>query len=141
MPPRAIAITTLTLALSGLSAFADSVSLPPADEARAQKLFREVRCVVCVAQPIAESDARLSEQMRDRIRTDIAAGLSNEDILASLSATYGDSIRLKPKVEPRTAILWAAPWAALILGALFIGLSRRRKIAAPSELSEADHER
>jgi cytochrome c-type biogenesis protein CcmH len=91
-----------------------------------------------VAQPIAESDARLSEQMRDRIRTDIAVGLSNENILASLSATYGDSIRLKPKVEPRTAILWAAPWAALILGTLFIGLSRRRETDA---LSEADHER
>lgn len=138
MQPRALIISALILALSGLSAFADSVTLTPAEEARAQKLFREVRCVVCVAQPIAESDARLSEQMRDRIRMDIAAGLSDEDILAFLSATYGDSIRLKPKVEPRTAILWAAPWAALILGALFIGLSRRRKTAA---LSEAYYER
>lgn len=125
MIKRASSMVLIT-ALLCASALADTVTLPIDQEARAQDLFREVRCPVCVAQPIAESDAQLSGQMRDRIRNDIVQGLSNEEILAALSATYGDSIRLKPKFELRTAPLWAAPWFAVLAG-LFIIISMRRR--------------
>jgi cytochrome c-type biogenesis protein CcmH len=64
--------------------FADS-NLPPAywsdrqlpdprQEAQAQALMGELRCLVCQGQSIADSDAELAGDMRDLVRRRIAAG-------------------------------------------------------------------
>ena len=72
-------------------ALADS-SLPPArwanrqlpdprQEARAEALMEELRCLVCQGQSIADSDAELAGDMRNLVRTRIAAGESPAVIL------------------------------------------------------------
>ena len=49
--------------------------LPDAkQEAKAQALMQELRCLVCQGQSIADSDAELAGDMRDLVRRRIAAG-------------------------------------------------------------------
>ena len=46
----------------------------PKQEAKAQALMAELRCLVCQGQSIADSDAELAGDMRDLVRRRIAAG-------------------------------------------------------------------
>ncbi len=55
------------------------------------------------------------------------AGDSDEEILAYLTARYGDFILLKPPVKPATWALWAGPFLVLALGAVGVALFLRRR--------------
>lgn len=120
--------------------FADS-NLPPAywanrqlpdpdQEARAQTLMSELRCLVCQGQSIADSDAELAGDMRDLVRRRIAAGQKPSAIRAWLVQRYGSWISYKPTDEPAAWPLWIAPVALLFAGALL--LRRRVKLKSMS---------
>jgi cytochrome c-type biogenesis protein CcmH len=113
--------------------FADS-NLPPAywanrqlpnpkQEAAAQALMEQLRCLVCQGQSIADSDAELAGDMRDLVRRRIAAGEKPSAIRGWLIQRYGTWISYKPTAEPAAWPLWLAPLALLLVGAWFI---RRR---------------
>jgi cytochrome c-type biogenesis protein CcmH len=95
----------------------------PKQEARAQALMAELRCLVCQGQSIADSDAELAGDMRDLVRRRIAAGEKPTAIRAWLIQRYGTWISYKPTDEPAAWPLWLAPIALLLIGA---GLIRRR---------------
>ena len=95
----------------------------PAQEAKAQALMEELRCLVCQGQSIADSDAELAGDMRDLVRRRIAAGENPPAIRAWLVQRYGTWISYKPTAEPAAWPLWLAPLALLVVGAFLI---RRR---------------
>ena len=95
----------------------------PAQEARAQGLMAELRCLVCQGQSIADSDAELAGDMRDLVRRRIAAGEKPSAIRAWLVQRYGSWISYKPTDEPAAWPLWLAPLALLVAGGW---LARRR---------------
>jgi cytochrome c-type biogenesis protein CcmH len=120
----------LLLALAAAPALADS-NLPPAywanrqlpdpkQEARADALMEEIRCLVCQGQSIADSDAELAGDMRDLVRRRIAAGESPTAIRAWLIQRYGSWISYKPTAEPAAWPLWLAPLALLLAGAFLV---------------------
>jgi cytochrome c-type biogenesis protein CcmH len=95
----------------------------PRQEAEAQALMDQIRCLVCQGQSIADSDAELAGDMRDLVRRRIAAGEKPSAIRAWLIQRYGTWISYKPTTEPAAWPLWLAPLALLLVGAWFI---RRR---------------
>jgi cytochrome c-type biogenesis protein CcmH len=114
-------------------AWADS-NLPPAywanrqlpdarQEAKAEALMEQLRCLVCQGQSIADSDAELAGDMRDLVRRRIAAGERPSAIRGWLIQRYGTWISYKPTTEPAAWPLWLAPLALLLAGAFLI---RRR---------------
>ena len=120
-------------------ALADS-SLPPApwanrqlpdarQEAQAQALMEEIRCLVCQGQSIADSDAELASDMRDMIRRRIAAGERPGEIRAWLIERYGPWISYRPPTAPIAWPLWLAPILLLLAGAIIARtrLKARRK--------------
>lgn len=118
-------------------AFADS-NLPPSywayrqlpdakQEAKAQELMQEIRCLVCQGQSIADSDAELAGDMRDLVRRRIAAGEKPDQIRAWLIERYGDWISYRPSAKPIAWPLWAAPVVLLIFGAAVAAGRLRRK--------------
>jgi len=95
--------------------------LPDAgQEARAQGLMAELRCVVCQGQSIADSDAELAGDMRDLVRRRIAAGEKPSDIRAWLVQRYGSWVSYRPTDEPAAWPLWLAPIALLGAGGLLL---------------------
>ena len=131
---------TLALALA-VPAFADS-NLPPSywayrqlpdpkQEAEAQALMEELRCLVCQGQSIADSDAELAGDMRDLVRRRIAAGEKPDQIRAWLIQRYGDWISYRPTAKPIAWPLWATPIVLLIFGgSVALGRLRTRKSGA-----------
>lgn len=104
----------------------------PAVEARAVSLFREIKCPICVAQSVAESDAIISKDLRKHIRREIIAGKTDQQILETLALRYGDSILLNPRIEVSTIPLWIAPWFFLILGLYVWRQSHKRQKKMPN---------
>ena len=95
----------------------------PRQEAQAQALMNELRCLVCQGQSIADSDAELAGDMRDLVRRRIAAGEQPAAIRGWLVQRYGSWISYRPTAEPAAWPLWLAPLALLLVGAFMI---RRR---------------
>ena len=98
----------------------------PKQEAKAQALMEEIRCLVCQGQSIADSDAELAGDMRDLVRRRIAAGEKPAAIRAWLVQRYGSWISYKPTAEPAAWPLWLAPLALLLVGAVLVGKRIRR---------------
>jgi cytochrome c-type biogenesis protein CcmH len=116
----------------------------PAIDRRMIALTRELRCLVCQNETLADSQAGLAEDLRREIRGMIAAGRSDREIVDFLVARYGDFIRYRPPVAPRTWLLWAGPGVAALggLGALLLVVRRRQRVAADAApLTADDHAR
>jgi cytochrome c-type biogenesis protein CcmH len=135
---KRIALAVTLLAAQPL--LADS-NLPPAywanrqlpdarQEAQAQALMGELRCLVCQGQSIADSDAELAGDMRDLVRRRIAAGEKPSAIRAWLVQRYGSWISYKPTDEPAAWPLWLAPILLVLIGAWLI--RRRIRLKATS---------
>ena len=102
----------------------------PRQEAQAEALMEQLRCLVCQGQSIADSDAELAGDMRDMVRRRIAAGQKPSEIRAWLIQRYGTWISYKPTTEPAAWPLWLAPIGLLLIGAWLI--RRRIKLRAKS---------
>jgi len=115
----AICIAQPSLADSSLpAAYWSNRQLPDAkQEAQAQALMEQLRCLVCQGQSIADSDAELAGDMRDLVRRRIAAGEKPSAIRTWLIQRYGTWISYKPTTEPAAWPLWLAPLALLLIGA------------------------
>jgi cytochrome c-type biogenesis protein CcmH len=104
-----------------------------AQEARAQALFRDIRCVVCQHEAISDSPAGVAADLRQLVREEIAAGRSDDQVKADLVRRYGDFVLFKPPVRGGTWLLWFGPATAVLLAALALWRSsRRRRIEAPA---------
>ena len=99
----------------------------PALESRARALSRQLRCLVCQNQSIDDSDAELARDLRIEVRKQLATGASDDEIMATLQATYGDYVLLNPPVSPGTYILWGSPVAILLAGLVIMLAGRRRR--------------
>ena len=89
----------------------------PKQEAEAKALMEQLRCLVCQGQSITDSDADLAGDMRNMVRTRIAAGQPPAEVRRWLIERYGNWVSYKPPVEPATWPLWAAPLVLLLAGA------------------------
>jgi cytochrome c-type biogenesis protein CcmH len=102
-------------------------------EARAQGLMREIRCVVCENEPVSQSTADIAVDMRRKIRDQVSEGKSDSEIRGFFIERYGQYVSLRPPSEGLGMLLWAFPFALLIGVAGFIGWrsfrSRRRDLA------------
>ena len=113
----------------------------PAQEARAENVGRQLRCLVCQNESIEDSNADLARDLRRIVRSRIAAGDADSQAIEWVVARYGDFVRLRPPMNAATALLWASPVLAVLGGLGFALLSRRRAPAVPDPLTEAERSR
>jgi len=89
-------------------------------EVRYQNLIAELRCPKCQNQNIADSNAPISQDMRNEVYEMMQAGASNEEIVDALVARFGEFVRYKPELDSRTFLLWATPAIAVFGGLLVV---------------------
>ncbi|HET6619893.1 MAG TPA: cytochrome c-type biogenesis protein [Dongiaceae bacterium] len=104
----------------------------PKLEQRARDLSREIRCVVCQSQSVADSDADIAREVRGIIREQIAAGRSDQDIRDYLVARYGDFVLFDPPFKASTYVLWIGPFALLVAAGIGVALYFRRRAQEPA---------
>lgn len=114
----------------------------PVLEERLMNLSRELRCLVCQNETLADSRADLAVDLRNEIREQMKAGKTDQEIIAFLTARYGDFVLYRPPVKGTTYFLWFGPFV-LLLGGLFLlfrYLKQRRQLITEKPLS-ADQRR
>jgi len=109
----------------------DGVALTPQQEARAEVIGEELRCLVCQNESIEDSSATLAKQLRVIIREQVIAGASPEEIKRYMVQRYGIFVLLKPPLSPLTLLLYASPALALAIGFFVAWMGRRNRISVP----------
>jgi cytochrome c-type biogenesis protein CcmH len=117
--------------LAAIAADAVPTEMDPVKAARAVRLAEQLRCLVCQNQSIAESNAELANDLRSQIREQIAAGKSDDEIVAYMVNRYGDFVLYRPPFKATTLLLWAGPALLLVGGALVLARNVRRRQSVP----------
>ena len=135
-----LAVFALTFLAAVGGAQTDEGPSDPVLNARYQALIREVRCLVCQNQTIADSNADLASDLRREIGEMLAAGATDTEISDFLVARYGDFVLYRPPLQPNTWLLWGGPAAMLAIGlVVFAGVMRSRS-AQPLDEDELDED-
>jgi cytochrome c-type biogenesis protein CcmH len=115
----------------------------PVIEQRLANLSKELRCLQCQNQTLADSPAGLAADLRREIREQMKAGKSDQQIIAFLTQRYGDFILYRPRVTYTTYLLWFGPFVLLLAGlyVLFRYIRQRRDSIAEQPLSADEHRR
>ena len=115
-------LALLGLALPGYAIDPSNTLEDPVQDALYKKITKEVRCLVCQNQTIADSTAPLAADLRREIRRKIEAGQDEEQIKDFLVERYSDFILYKPRFKSWNLILWIGPGVLVLIG--FISLVR-----------------
>lgn len=114
------------------------------DALRYKALTEELRCLVCQNQSLADSNAELATDLRERVYTMITQeGASNEEIVDFMVARYGNFVLYRPPLTPSTLLLWFGPFALALVGItlLLIKIRSRRGLPRRVSLSDAEQKR
>ena len=140
-----LALSLLSTAVFASAANEAALAEDPVAEKRLQGLSKELRCLVCQNETIADSNAELAVDLRREIRGMIRDGRSDADILDFMVTRYGDFVLYRPPVKAITLLLWAGPILLLLIGLITMrSYLKRRSIqvaAAEKPLSAEETQR
>lgn len=87
-------------------------------------LIKEIRCMVCQNQNIAESEAPLAVDLKNKVKDMINEGRDEKYIKNYMSSRYSDFILYDPPLRLQNYILWFGPF--IFLGFITYILFRRK---------------
>jgi cytochrome c-type biogenesis protein CcmH len=108
--------------LAGALAFGQEAAdhpLPPALEARAERIGKQLRCAVCQGMSVTDSPSSMAKAQLNHVREMVAQGKSDEEIRQYFIARYGTWILLNPPAEGFAWLVWLLP-VALVIGGGFV---------------------
>ena len=104
-----------------------------AQEQTFHELTKELRCPKCQNQDIADSNAGLAKDLRDKTYQMVREGKDKEEVVDYMVARYGNFILYDPPLMGSTLILWLGPLLVIVIGVTTIVVrSRRRPVAVKS---------
>jgi len=138
----AVSIGAFALAIAGvLGMFASSAAVEAVDangqledhalQARFERITLELRCLVCQNESIADSNVELAGDLRRQVREMLVAGKSDDAIFKFMTDRYGEFVRFSPPLEPKTLLIWGAPFIMLLLGSVIIYRVTRQRSRMP----------
>jgi cytochrome c-type biogenesis protein CcmH len=122
-----LALCLLSTGVHATAAREAALAADPVAEKRLQALSKELRCLVCQNETIADSNAELAVDLRREIRGMIGDGRSDGEIIEFMVARYGDFVLYRPPVKAVTLLLWGGPVALLLLGLFLLQSYLRRR--------------
>lgn len=123
---------TLLLALVVFTPFTASAAeeLLQFKDAQQQALYRELtaelRCPKCQNQNIADSNAVVAVDMREKTYQLVQQGQNKEQVIDFMKQRYGDFVHYQPPVQWSTIWLWLAP-LLLVAGMFLVMLQKQRR--------------
>ena len=113
---------------SGTAAALDPIDYQsPAEEQRFRALAAELRCVMCQNQSIADSNAPIAHDLRMEVLRLMRDGKDDDQIKAYLVERYTDFVLYEPPLRGGNWLLWAGPFALLLIGGFAVAAVIRSK--------------
>ena len=141
---KSLLLALLLLATVGPAwAISDPAEMLPnhAEEARAEQIGQQLRCLVCQNESIEDSGAALAADLRKIVRQRVSAGDPDRQVVAWMVARYGNFVRLSPPFDAITFLLWGSPFLALAVGGGAAFWAARRRQPPPPPLSPQERQR
>lgn len=88
----------------------------PQQTAQFNALLKELRCLVCQNQDLADSNAGLANDLRAQVYQFVKEGKTTPEIKAYLTDRYGEFILFSPPINGHTGLLWFGPGFFLLAG-------------------------
>lgn len=101
-----------------------------AQELRFQALTKQLRCVVCQNESLADSGAPLAADLRRDVFAQMQAGKSDAEIKTWLTLRYSDYVLYDPPLRNGTWLLWFGPLLILLAGGAVVAINVRRRAKA-----------
>ena len=102
-----------------------------------EELTKELRCPKCQNQNIADSDAVVAKDLRDKVLVLVKEGKSKDEVIDYMIDRFGYFVHYDPPVTPATLVLWVLPVLIVIVGFGFIVI-RQRKASVKQTWSSDD---
>lgn len=98
---------------------------------RLYALAGQMKCLQCLGESVAGSQADIAVKMRGEIRVQMRKGRTDDEILTYFADRYGQRVLLNPSGEGIGAVVWVLPVVVVGVGLLGVGFnfaaSRRRR--------------
>ncbi|MGB7861017.1 MAG: cytochrome c-type biogenesis protein CcmH [Acidimicrobiia bacterium] len=120
MPERTRNITFGAAIVAMLILLVGLIVTNPTQADRVASLGSRIKCPVCQGESIANSPAQMARDMMTLVDLRVSEGVSDQVIVDELLASYSGAVLLDPPPSGQTLLLWLAPFAALIVGAVVI---------------------
>jgi cytochrome c-type biogenesis protein CcmH len=119
--PRCCAAFVLTLCAAVAAGLDANGQLEdPVLQGRYERITKDLRCLVCQNESVADSNAPLAEDLRRQVREMLVGGKSDEAVFDFMTARYGEFVRYNPPLDSKTLLIWGAPFIMLLIGAAVI---------------------
>ncbi len=99
----------------------------PAMNERFTELAVNLRCPKCQNQDLADSNAPVASDMRQKIYEQLKAGKTDDEVVQYMVDRYGDFVKYTPPFKPETLLLWFGPALIFIFGLLLFVLARKNQ--------------
>ena len=138
---RSAALALVLVALSFAAHAIDPLQFKDrAQEVRFQNLTKQLRCLVCQNQDLADSDADLAKDLRKQVFEMMQSGKSDDEIKDYLVARYNDFVLYDPPLKPGTWLLWFSPFAFVLIGVFVVARILRSRAQQAGGVRPADTE-
>ena len=94
-------------------------------EADYRSLIQELRCPQCQNNNIADSNATISADMREKTLELLKQGKTKQEVVNYMIERYGNFVPYDPPLTPATVLLWLTPLFLILIG--FVLLAKRKK--------------
>lgn len=110
-----------------------------------EQLFRELtaelRCPKCQNQNIADSDAVVAKDLREKVLQLVQEGNDKDQVVDYMIDRYGYFVHYKPPVTPLTLLLWVLPLGFVFLGFVFILFKQKKQAKNSAQWSDSDEQK
>lgn len=89
-------------------------------------IAEQMKCLQCVGESVANSQAEIAVEMRAQIRAQMRAGRTDDEILTYFADRYGPQVLLNPGGTGIAALVWTLPVVAAAVAAVGLGLAFAR---------------
>ena len=91
-----------------------------AEENLNNKIYKNLRCLVCQGQSIADSNSDFAQTIKSVVNDKVKEGMDEKQVYNFLAEKYGDWILYKPPLKSKSYLLWMLPYVFFILGAIVL---------------------
>ena len=91
------------------------------------KIHKNLRCLVCQGQSIADSNSDFALTLKMVVKDLIDQGKTEAEIYSFLSDKYGDWILFNTPIKKNSYFLWFVPYVLFIFGGVFLYLLIRKR--------------
>ena len=96
------------------------------NQTRLLEVYKNLRCLVCQGQSIADSNSDFAATIKIVIQDQIKEGKTNDEIYTFLISKYGEWIVYHPTFNQYNLLLWTLPYVVLIFGGFIIFVMLRK---------------